>query len=149
MAKSKKAKGQSKKPGSNPPPRAPNRPKIRDKIDIVRVETLASRGLTKEQVYACLGISKRTYMRAQNENPLLEEAFNRGRAKGVAFAAEKLMGHIKNQSLGATIFFLKAVGGMKETNVTELANKEDKPLTVAQITDAEALRAWQDSMKPQ
>lgn len=84
-----------------------------------QVESYASRGLTKEQVADCLGISYQTLNEKTKEYSEFAEALKKGRSKGIAHVANML---IKNAELGnasAQIFFLKAVAKWSDQNIEE------------------------------
>ena len=85
------------------------KPKI--EIDLAKVEELASRLLTKEQIAISLGISNATLYNRQLEDVEFLEAIRRGRQKGVAAVAEKLVNSAIDGNTTAQIFVLKTHGG--------------------------------------
>lgn len=85
------------------------KPKI--EIDLAKVEALASRLLTKEQICISLGISESTLYRNQRETAELTAAIKRGREKGVAAVANKLVESAMDGNTTAQIFVLKTHGG--------------------------------------
>lgn len=85
------------------------KPKI--EIDLAKVEALASRLLTKEQIAISLGISERTLYTNQKESAEFAEAIKRGREKGVAAVANKLVESAMDGNTTAQIFVLKTHGG--------------------------------------
>lgn len=85
------------------------KPKI--EIDLAKVEALASKLLSKEQICISLGISESTLYRNQREKAELIEAIKRGREKGVALVAEKLVNSAIDGNTTAQIFVLKTHGG--------------------------------------
>jgi hypothetical protein len=87
---------------------------VLDKISIDKIEDLAGRGLNKKQIALCLGVNTSSLMKYQIEFPEFQEAYERGKAKATAAVAGQLMTFIKNKSLGATIFWLKAQAGWQE-----------------------------------
>lgn len=89
-------------------------------MDIDKIEMYAGRGLNKEQVAQCLGISRRVFFKYQEENPEFAEAYDRGRAKATAVIAGKLLQKVETGSLVAIIFWLKCQAGWKETGVLEI-----------------------------
>ena len=94
-------------------------------VDIAKVEELASRGLTKEQVARALGISSRTLQRKSKANVEIEEAYQRGKAKGIAKIANALFEKASQGNVTAQIFYLKC-HGWKEA--TELEFKNSTPI---------------------
>ena len=87
------------------------KPKI--EIDLAKVEALASRLLSKEQIAISLGIGTTTLYSRQKENVEFEEAIKRGREKGVASIANKLVESAIAGNTTAQIFILKTHGGQE------------------------------------
>lgn len=85
------------------------KPKI--EIDLAKVEALASKLLTKEQIAISLGISVDTLYSRQRESRDFQEAIKKGREKGVALVAEKLVNSAIDGNTTAQIFVLKTHGG--------------------------------------
>ena len=84
------------------------RPRIEITDDMIaETETLASQGLTKEQIAQCLGIGSTTLFEKQKEYPEFAESIKRGQALGI----QKVTNHLFEQSekgiTTATIFYLK------------------------------------------
>lgn len=88
-------------------------------VDIAKVEELASRGLTKEQVARALGISSRTLQRKQKTNAQIEEAYQRGKVQGISNVANALYEKAMEGNTTAQIFFLKC-NGWKEASELEV-----------------------------
>ena len=86
------------------------------KIDPKQVEALASRGLTREQVAHNLGIGVRTLQRRTHEDPAFEEAYLRGKAKGITEIANALFKKAQEGNTTAQIFFLKCNGWKEESS---------------------------------
>ena len=94
--------------------------KPRIEIDFAKVEALASRGLTKQQIADALGVSQTTFYARQKESEEFEEAIKRGQAKGVASVSNKLYESAMRGEAWAVCFFLKTKGGYKETQKVEM-----------------------------
>ena len=94
--------------------------KPRIEIDLTKVEALASRGLTKQQIADALGVSQTTFYARQKESEEFEEAIKRGQAKGVASVSNKLYESAMRGEAWAVCFFLKTKGGYKETQKVEM-----------------------------
>ena len=94
--------------------------KPRIDIDLGKVESLASRGLTREQIANALGISERTLYTRQSESAEFADAIKRGYAKGVASVSNKLYESAMRGEAWAVCFFLKTKGGFKETQKVEM-----------------------------
>lgn len=84
-----------------------------------KVEALAARGLTQEQIADCLGIHISTLCDKKNEFVEFAEAIKRGQSKGVSLVANALYESAKNGNTTAQIFFLKCRAHWKETHVLE------------------------------
>jgi hypothetical protein len=96
------------------PVKAKPGPKVKE-INLRKVEECAKKGYTKEQIAVACGMAPSTFFVKMAERPEISEAIDRGRDKGISFAADKLWGAIKNGNTAAVFFFLKAKGGWKET----------------------------------
>lgn len=105
------------------------------KIDPKQVEALASRGLTREQVAHNLGIGVRTLQRRTHEDPEFEEAYLRGKAKGITEIANALFKKAQEGNTTAQIFFLKCNGWKEESSVELKVNEPTKGLK--EMTDEE------------
>lgn len=77
-------------------------------IDLDKVEELASKGLTIEQIAASLGISDRTLYSKKKRYAEIADAIKKGQAAGIATIANKLFQKAMGGNVAAMIFFLKA-----------------------------------------
>ena len=93
--------------------------------NLEQVESLASRGLTLEQIAACLGIHVSTLYEKKKEYSDFAEAIKRGKAKGIAHVANKLIANAEAGNVTAQIFFLKTQAGWKETEVKVVTGGEE------------------------
>lgn len=73
---------------------------------ILKIEDLASKGATKAQIAAALGISETTLFKYQAEKPEFADAIKRGKAKGVTLFQEHLFNQSAEGKTAATIFAL-------------------------------------------
>ena len=89
-------------------------------IDLNKVEELAGRGLTQQQIADALGISRTTLQGRIRDSELFEQAIKRGQAKGVASVSNKLYESAMRGEAWAVCFFLKTKGGFKETQKVEM-----------------------------
>lgn len=97
---------------------------------MARIEELAGRGLSKNDIAICLGISRSSYMNYQRENPEFHDAFDRGKAAAIAAVAGKLLSIASKGSLGAVCFYLKCQAGWKEVSELDLGDKTLKALKI-------------------
>ena len=114
------------------------KPKI--EIDLAKVEALASRLLSKEQIAISLGISERTLYTNQKESAEFAEAIKRGREKGVATIANKLVESAIDGNTTAQIFILKTHGGQEwkdKQNINLIGELEVKNKSLKDMTDEE------------
>lgn len=112
------------------------KPKI--EIDLAKVEALASRLLTKEQICISLGISETTLYKNQRENADFAYAIKRGREKGVATVANKLVESAIEGNTTAQIFILKTHGGQ------DWKDKQDVNLTGEVLVKTKSLQDMTD-----
>lgn len=99
------------------PKRKSKKPKL--KIDYERAEALAARGLSKEHIALCLGMSPSTLYAKQIDDPKFKEAIDKGQAAGVAAVTGELFKQIKAGSMTGIALYLKCKAGWKETQVIE------------------------------
>lgn len=88
------------------------RPRV--EIDISRVEELAARGLTQEEIALCLGISETTLYERKRESAVFVEAIKRGKAKAASEIANRLYQMAKGGDLGAIIWYEKTRRGLSD-----------------------------------
>ena len=112
------------------------KPKI--EIDLAKVEALASRLLSKEQIAISLGISERTLYTNQKESAEFAAAIKRGREKGVATVANKLVESAIEGNTTAQIFILKTHGGQ------EWKDRQDVNLSGGVTVKAKSLQDMTD-----
>ena len=114
------------------------KPKI--KIDLAKVEALASRLLSKEQIAISLGIGTTTLYSRQKENVEFEEAIKRGRERGVASIANKLVESAMAGNTTAQIFVLKTHGGQEWKDKLEV-NTNVNIQSVEDLSDSDLDKA--------
>ena len=95
-------------------PRRPNRRTSVAALDLEKIEDLAAKGLTLEQIAAALGIDVRTLYNHRKKFRGVGEAISRGAANGIATIANKLFEAANNGNVTAQIFFLKARAGWRD-----------------------------------
>lgn len=86
-------------------------PRPKKQVDVNRVEALAARGLNREQIARSLGMDRMTLRLRARENKEIDAAIERGAAKGLAIATNKLFEKVEAGDLGAICFYLKCRGG--------------------------------------
>ena len=72
-----------------------------------KTEDLAAKGLTQEQISACLGINPTTLIDKKRHYSNFSKAIKNGRAKGVGTITNALFNSARDGSVPAQIFYLK------------------------------------------
>ena len=72
-----------------------------------KVEHLAARGLSQQQVCHALGLSETWWYDAKQKNSEISDSFKRGQAKGLAEVSNAIFEQALAGSTGAACFFLK------------------------------------------
>lgn len=104
-------------------------------ISVEMVEALASQGLTLEQVADNLNIDRMTLFNRRKEDPAIEEAYNRGRSKGIKVIANALFEEARKGNTTAQIFFLKCHGWSEQNRLD--VNLDVKQKSVKEMSDEE------------
>jgi DNA-binding XRE family transcriptional regulator len=121
---------------------ARGRPKIAITPAMIRkVELLASKGLTKEQIAISLGFCRDTLREKEKEYSDFSGAIKKGQAKGLETITNALFQAAKNGNTTAQIFFLKNrdPDNWSDRRVNEnIERKENDEL--GRITEEEAIR---------
>jgi predicted transcriptional regulator len=97
-------------------------------IDLEKIESFAALGLTREQVAHNLGFTSRTWQN-YNKDGSLEDAYMRGKSKGISVIANALYQKAKQGNTTAQIFFLKC-NGWKESSEVEVKNTSPVQLVI-------------------
>ena len=74
---------------------------------LAKVEHLATRGLSQQQVCYALGFIETWWYDAEQKNLDISDSFKRGQAKGLAEVSNAIYEQALNGSTGAACFFLK------------------------------------------
>ena len=83
------------------------KPRLVTKDFLEKVEQLAARGLSQQQVCHALGLSETWWYDAKQKNSEISDSFKRGQAKGLAEVSNAIYEQALNGSTGAACFFLK------------------------------------------
>jgi hypothetical protein len=98
-----------------------------------KVEALAQRGLTEEEIAQCLGIATSTLYEKKHEYVEFSEAIKRGKAKGIEQIANKLFEKAKTGQGWAVCFYLKTRGGWNERQ--EITHDFKNPVQIIRLPD--------------
>jgi hypothetical protein len=120
MKKPKEVKSQKPKSGRGRPKWIP---------DLTEVEALAQRGLNLQQIADYFGINVDTIHERKKDFSDFSDAIRRGKAKGIAFVASKLMQKISEGAEKSIHYYLERKGGfhppkLETTNLTP-ENKQE------------------------
>ncbi len=125
-------------------PKGPNRRTSVAALDLEKIEDLAAKGLTLEQIAAALSIDVRTLYNHRKKFRKVGEAINRGAANGIAMIANKLFEAAKNGNVTAQIFYLKGRAGWRDQGpVVEINNHQNvnvAPDPATLVADANLIR---------
>ena len=83
------------------------KPRLITEEFLAKVEHLAARGLSQQQVCHAFGFSETWWYDAKQKNSDISESFKRGQAKGLAEVSNAIYEQALNGSTGAACFFLK------------------------------------------
>lgn len=97
-------------------------------LDLNKIEMLAGRGLTEQEICRCIGISRVTLYRRKRDAAAVEEAIQRGRANAHAVVANVLFELCEEKVLGAIIWFEKTRCGVRDN--THVTHNIERPVTV-------------------
>ena len=83
------------------------KPRLITEEFLAKVEHLAARGLSQQQVCHALGFSETWWYDAKQKNSDISDSFKRGQAKGLAEVSNAIYEQALAGSTGAACFFLK------------------------------------------
>ena len=83
------------------------KPRLITKQSLEKVEHLAARGLSQQQVCHALGFSETWWYDAKQKNSDISDSFKKGQAKGLAEVSNAIYEQALNGSTGEACFFLK------------------------------------------
>lgn len=142
MAKQKNKDNSQNSQDNSRPKRGVGKPAwVPTKEILEQTEKLAGLGLNKKQIAEALGIHYSTLAEKQNEYPEFDEAIKKGKAKGIAHVAGKLMAKVSALDTASIIFYLKTQAGWRESQTIEMTGADGKPLLPAltvQFVDSES-----------
>lgn len=116
-------------------------------LDLKLVETLAGKGLTERQIGQYCGYSSATHWaKMRRENPDINAAIDRGRAKTIVKVADALIDNaIEEKNVTAQIFFLKAQAGWSDK--VEIKAEVNQNMSVKDMSETELLNLIQSLKK--
>lgn len=115
--------------------------KMRVTPEMIRqVETMAGLGMKMPEIGLVLNLGARTLRRYKEQEPLLQAAYERGRAAGAMIVQKSLRLLIADGNVAATIFYLKTQCGWREKDRIEVSGPDGGPIPVENRT-ADVARA--------
>lgn len=81
------------------------------KVDLDEIEMMASVGMTTKQIAEALHVNPSVFGRLLANDPVVQEAVDRGTARGVKMVTDSLFQNALKGNVAAQIFFLKNKGG--------------------------------------
>lgn len=112
-------------------------------LDMKLVETLAGKGLTERQIGQYCGYSSATHWaKMRRENPDINAAIDRGRAKMIVKVADALIDNaIEEKNVTAQIFFLKAQAGWSDK--VEIKAEVNQNVSIKDMSETELINLIQ------
>ena len=83
------------------------KPRLITEEFLEKIEHLAARGLSQQQVCDALGFTETWWYGAKRKNSEISDSFKRGQAKGFAEVSNAIYEQAVNSSTGAACFFVK------------------------------------------
>lgn len=77
------------------------------KVDLDEIEMMASVGMTVKQIADALHLSPSVFGRLVKNDPVVQEAIDRGQARGVKMVTDALFQNAMKGNVAAQIFYLK------------------------------------------
>ncbi len=120
------------------------RPAIEITEEILKkAELLSSHGHDQDQIAILLGMGKATFYEKKKKFPEFQDAITRGKVKGGAVVASKLMEAVQNGSVSAMIWYEKTrLGKSEKVNVESSGTVTHKHTAVSESIGL--LRKWRE-----
>jgi len=96
-------------------------------LNIPKIEELASRGLTQQQIIDYFGYNRSSFYKYKATNKDLADAVKRGLAKGVNEVTNLLFENARKGNVTAQLFFLKCRSGWTEGNTINIIKPNEQP----------------------
>ena len=90
------------------------KPLVFDKEVLQKIEDYAARQWLERDIAAFLNYSPNYFSELKSKNPEISEAIKRGTQRGIDEAVQTLQRAMKQDNIGAAIFFLKCKAGWRE-----------------------------------
>lgn len=99
------------------------------KVDLDEIEAMACIGLSQGQMAEALRIQPSTFGRMVTNDPVINEAMERGKARGVKMVADALFANALKGNVAAQIFSLKARAGWSDKQEIDLKTTHEVKMT--------------------
>ena len=120
------------------------KPRLITEEFLAKVEHLAARGLSQQQVCHALGFSETWWYDAKQKNSDISESFKRGQAKGLAEVSNAIYEQALNGSTGAACFFLKNRDPDRWSDVKSVNAVQ---INVGKMTDTQLLEELRSDLR--
>ncbi len=112
------------------------KPRLITEEFLAKVEHLAVRGLSQQQVCHALGFSETWWYDAKQKNSDISDSFKRGQAKGLAEVSNAIYEQALNGSTGAACFFWK---NRDQDRWSDVKSVNAVQINVSKMTDTQLL----------
>ena len=106
------------------------------KVDLDEVEAMACVGLTQMQMAEALHINPSVFGRMVKNDPVLAEAIDRGKARGVKMVADALFANALRGNVAAQIFTMKARAGWSDKQEIDLKTTHEVKMSFEDAVEA-------------
>jgi hypothetical protein len=106
------------------------------KVDLDEIEAMACIGLSQGQMAEALRIQPGLFGRMTTNDPMLNEAIDRGKARGVKMVADALFANALKGNVAAQIFTLKARAGWSDKQEIDLKTTHEVKMSFDAAVEA-------------
>ena len=106
------------------------------RVDLDEVEAMSCVGLSHTQMAEALHINPSTFGRMLTNDPVLTEAIDRGKARGVKMVADALFANALKGNVAAQIFTMKARAGWSDKQEIDLKTTHEVKMSFDAAVEA-------------
>ena len=123
---------------------------VTDRI-LARVQALARKGLSIDQIADCIGVNRATIYKHKKKNSDIDDALKSGQSKGLASVTNALYNAAMAGNITAQIFYLKNRGPdawKDRTYIDETRHNATKPSQIdSKMSASQAASTYADTLK--